>query len=225
MRELQVKRVVIPKDPAVFSAWGMLMTDLRQDYVRTWITRIDRTAPDRLEAIYAEMENQARADMAAQHVAPEDFACQRFADMRYFGQEHTVKVPLPAGVINAGRIPEIVERFHQLHQHAYTFRLVSPVEVVNYHLTALGRVSKPRLAPVQAKSESLDGAHKGSRRVDFDEFGFCEAEIYERDLLPVGSVLKGPLVIEEPASTTVVFPGQTIRRDEFDFLHIEAATQ
>lgn len=223
MRELRVKKVIIPVQPAVFSAWGMLMTDLRQDYIRTLITRTDQVKPETLNAIFAEMEAQAAEDLAAQHVSPDNMVFQRFADMRYLGQEHTVKVPLPGGKITAESMPEINERFHQLHEHTYTFRLESPVELVNYHLTALGRVKKPALKPLDSRGNSLEGARKGERRVNFDELGFHQATIYERDLLPVGVTLRGPAVIEEPASTTVVFPDQQVTKDIYGFLHIEMA--
>jgi N-methylhydantoinase A len=176
-----------------------------------------------VDAIFVEMESQAARDLAEQHVAKRDMIFQRSADMRYMGQEHTVKVPLPAGPITADKMSEINERFHQLHDHTYTFRLESPVELVNYHLTALGRVKKPSLKPLDGKGGSMKKALKGERRVNFDELGFHQAAIYERDALPAGVTLKGPLVIEEPAATTVVFPDQRVTRDKYGFLHIEMA--
>jgi N-methylhydantoinase A len=159
--------------------------------------------------------------MVAQHVAQEELVFQRFADMRYLGQEHTVKVPLPAGQISPESLPEINDRFHRLHEHTYTFRLQLPVEVVNYHLTALGRVEKPALRPLDSRPLSLEGALKGSRLVNFDELGFYQVNIYERHKFPIRRAVPGPLVIEEPASATVVFPDQQITRDEVGFLHIE----
>jgi N-methylhydantoinase A len=221
MRELRVNKVIIPTDPAVFSAWGMLMTDLRRDYIRTQICRTDQVTPEHLNAIYEEMEEQARQDLAAERVKKSEMEIQRFADMRYMGQEHTVKVALPAGKITAQAMPDINERFHALHEHTYTFRLDTPVELVNYHIMALGRVKKPEIKKLDGGKGKLDDAHKGKRRVNFDELGFHEADIYERDLLPVGVAIRGPAVIEEPASTTVVFPDQQLTRDEYGFLHIK----
>ena len=222
MRELRVKKVIIPTMPAVFSAWGMLMTDLRQDYIRTLIARTDLVAPEAMDAIFGEMEVLAARDLAGQGVAAERMLFQRFADMRYAGQEHTVKVPLPGGAITAAQLPEIDERFHRLHEHTFTFRLAAPIEVVNYHVTALGRVRKPSLKPLAAAAAgSLAQALKGRRRVNFGELGFQEAAVYERSLLPVDLPAMGPLVIEEPASTTVVFPDQQVTRDRYGFLHIE----
>jgi N-methylhydantoinase A len=167
------------------------------------------------------MEAQARQDLAAEHVAKGEMEIQRFADMRYKGQEHTVKVPLPAGRITDRVIPGINERFHALHEQSYTFRLDTPVELVNYHVTALGRVKKPEIIKLNGGRGTLDEARKGTRQVNFDELGFQVAAIYERSLLPVGVAIKGPAVVEEPASTTVVFPDQQLTIDEYGFLHIE----
>ena len=220
-RELRVKKTLIPTDPAVFSAWGMLMTDLRQDFIRTLIRRTDRTEPGEITSLFTGMEDQAMGLMKEQDIAEERIMFQRYADMRYLGQEHTVKVPIPGKQIEARHISEINEKFRQLHEQAYTFRLESPVELVNYHLIAFGTVDKPELVKLKVNDLSIDAAEKGERRVNFDELGFHVCPIYERDLLPIGRMINGPLVIEEPASTTVVFPDQKVTRNDYGFLEIE----
>jgi len=220
-RELRVKKVLIPNEPAVFSAWGMLMTDLRQDFIRTTIRRADQTEPSALTGIFAEMEANAMQNLEEQHVSEDRVMFQRYADMRYMGQEHTVKVPIPGGQITVEQMPEINERFHQLHEHSYTFRLDTLIQFVNYHLTAFGVVEKPELKKLDGKQGNLEVAKKGQRSVNFDEMGFHNCPIYERSLLPVGVSIQGPLVIEEPAATTVVFPDQKVTRDDYGFLHIE----
>jgi len=220
-RELRLKRALIPTNPAVFSAWGMLMTDLRQDFIRTLIRQADQIETAELTSFFTDMEAQAMDLMREQSISEDRIMFQRFADMRYVGQEHTVKVPIPNGGIESKHMPEISEKFHQLHEQAYTFRLESPLELVNYHLIAFGVVEKPELNRVDDDGLSLEAARKGKRRVNFDELGFHESPIYERDLLPVREAVQGPMVIEEPASTTVVFPDQRVVRDEYGFLHIE----
>ena len=219
-RELRVKQVIIPTHPAVFSAWGMLMTDLRRDYIRTLILRADKVKSARLGDIYAEMEAQARAGMKAEKVKEGQVRFARYADMRYAGQEHTVKVRVPGGPITAKQMSVIASRFHALHEHTYTFRLESPIELVNFHLIALGLVKKPAVPKVNRQGAAKK-ALKGERLVNFDELGFQRSAIYERDLLPVGKRIKGPAVVEEPASVTVVFPGQALSVDAYGFLHIE----
>ena len=220
MRELRIKEVVVPTEPAVFSAWGMLTADLRRDYIRTSITRTDEVAPEDLSAIFEGMEQQAQDDLAGEGVQHQNMALERFADMRYLGQEHTVKVPLPGGRITSDVMPDVNERFHSLHEQTYTFRLDTPVELVNYHVTALGRVKQPEIKRLEPGG-NLDDACKGQRRVNFDELGFHEADIYERERIPVGASLSGPAVVEEPAAVTVVFPDQRLTKDEYGFLHIE----
>ena len=220
-RELKVKRAVIPTNPAVFSAYGMLMTDLRQDFIRTFICRTDRIDPVRITLFFTDMEELAIGFMKKQRIPEDRIVFQRFADMRYLGQEHTVKVPVPSGRIEPGQIPDINELFGKLHERRYTFRLDAVVELVNYHLTVRGVVEKPRLEKVGCNGLELGEALKGKRSVNFDELGFHMSPIYERDLLPVGERIPGPMVIEEPASTTVVFPDQSLIRDEYGFLHIE----
>jgi N-methylhydantoinase A len=223
MRELRLKKVLIPTNPAVFSAWGMLMTDLRQDFIRTSIRRTDAVKPEDVTALFAEMEGQTLGLLREQRIPEDRIRFQRFADMRYLGQEHTVKVPVPAGNLTADAIRKIDEAFHRLHEQAYTFRLEQPVEIVNYHLTAFGVVEKPRFKKIDGKGLTIKGALKGERRVNFDELGFHVCPVCERDRFPVGKSARGPMVIEEPAATTVVFPDQRVERDEYGFLHIENA--
>jgi N-methylhydantoinase A len=227
-RELRVKRILVPTAPAVFSAWGMLMADLRNDYIRTMVVGTDHIKPAQLSAIFAEMEKEAAEELAAEKVEKEQMVFQRFADMRYMGQEHTVKVPIPGGELTEKAMQEINGRFHQLHEQAYTFRLESPVELVNFHLTALGQVEKPEISRLNKDEDfgelsraarSVEEAFKGERQVMFDDT-FQATPTYERDRLPVGATLSGPLIVEEPAATTVVFPGQRLSVDEYGFLHI-----
>jgi N-methylhydantoinase A len=225
-RELRVKRIVIPTTPAVFSAWGMLMTDLRNDYIRTSVVRTDRIGPAEVSGLFAEMEGQAAEELEAEHVDRDRVLFHRFADMRYVGQEHTVKVPLPGGQLTEKDMAAVDERFHQSHEHAYTFRLASPIELVNFHLTALGQVEKPRIARLSRDAEpcpvarGVEEARKGTRQVIFEE-GLLATPTYERDLLPEGAMLSGPVIVEEPAATTVVLPGQRLSVDEYGYLHIE----
>jgi len=108
-------------------------------------------------------------DLARQQVMQDHMVFQRFAATRYMGQEHTVKVSLPGSAITSQKMPEINERFHQLHEQTYPFRLESPVEVVNYHLTSFGRVKKPALRKLDGVGGILDDARKGERRINLGE--------------------------------------------------------
>jgi N-methylhydantoinase A len=220
-RDLRCKKVIVPIHPGVFSAFGMLLTDLRVDYIRTQIVRTDKADLTRVTALYNEMEGQARRTLEAENIPADKIHITRYADMRYFGQEHTVKVPIPAGQITVEMIRQIGDSFHALHEQTYTFRLNSPLELVNYQLTAVGVVRKVEISPVSTAGLSLARARKEARQVIFDGFGALNTTVYERDLLPINKPMQGPCLIEEPASVTVVYPDQQVYRDKFGFLHIE----
>ncbi|NJK80280.1 MAG: hydantoinase/oxoprolinase family protein [Chloroflexaceae bacterium] len=222
-RDLHVKQIIIPRYPGLFSAWGMLMADLRQDFLRTQIIRTDQADPSGLSALFEEMEAQAVAYMQAEHLDPAAVVLQRYADIRYIGQEHTVKVAIPAGPLDAAALADVNERFHAAHERSYTFRLDTTPEIVNFHLIALGHVDKPQLQRISAEGRSIEQAHKGRRSVNFDELGYYESDIYERDLLPPGATLRGPLVVEEPSATTLVFPDQQLTVDQYGLLYIRSA--
>jgi N-methylhydantoinase A len=212
-RELQVPRVIVPPAPGHFSAWGMLMSDLRRDLVQTRFAREADADLGELTGVWRELEDRLRSAFADDGVGSERLAFERSADMRYAGQEHTVNVPIPGGQLGERERDEIARRFHDLHEQLYTFRQASPIEFVNFRLTGFGTVPKPELRAI-ASNGGAQTALKGARDVDFDELGRHESRIFERARLGAGAELEGPAVIEEPAASTVVFPGQRLRVDE-----------
>jgi N-methylhydantoinase A len=218
--ELRIRKVVVPTDCAVFSAWGMLRTDLRRDYVRTRVTRLDSASVEEVGEAFQELQRAAAEEFGDDGVRPERLAFNRYADMRYQGQEHTVKVPFPAGEIETEELSEAVRRFHEAHERQYAFRLDSPVEMVNYHLAAYGAVQKPEVAALGRTGRSAGDAIKGHRKVDFDAHGVHQADIYDRALLEPEVEFSGPAVVEEPATTIVVLPGHKVVVDDYGNLHI-----
>ena len=191
----------------------MLMTDPLQDFVQTAVTPASSAAAATIAGRFAALSQEARTFFADRGESPSAVVIEQFADMRYQGQEHTVRVPFPLD----GSLAEVVETFHQMHNRAYTFRLDTPTEIVNYHVVASVPSPKPALSRL---TQGGDGVPKGKRLVDFDEHGRLEATIWERSALPLGRPISGPAVVEEPASTTVISPGQTAVIDEIGNLVI-----
>ena len=225
-RELRLRKLIVPRAPGQFSAWGMLMTDLRHDFIRTHILPCDR---DRLPVIRSEfkrLEQEAADQYAAEGVSPERISIDRYLDLRYRGQEHTVRTPVDAEEIEAGRLDAIGQRFHELHDKAYSFRQDDPIEVVNFHVTAWGLVDKPepRSSTRAEGSRPNARARKGERSVIFEGEGAVESGVYERSLLSVGERVDGPAVIEEPACTTIVYPEQRAAVDSHGNLVITEVT-
>ncbi len=224
-RDLNMAKVVIPVNPAVFSAWGMLMTDLRRDYLRTNLTLLDESATSEISSLFDSIESDARDDFQVEDVEADSLILQRQADMRYIGQDHVVKVDFPDGTITEETIGEAVERFHSTHEKEFTFRMEHPVELVTFHLVALGRVPKPELAKISSTGRSLNDTVRGNRLVDFDMDGIHETPIHERALLEPGMVLQGPLIIEEPATTILIPPGAYGEVDNYGNIHIHLEKQ
>ncbi|MDD9992170.1 MAG: hydantoinase/oxoprolinase family protein, partial [Rhodospirillales bacterium] len=114
--------------------------------------------------------------------------------------------------------------FHDAHEKTYTFRLDdTPVEFVTYRLTASAKVPRPEMTRLAADGRSIKAATRPTRMADFAEDGRHEAAVYERDRLPPGAELAGPLIVEEATATTLVHPGQTLRVDDYGFLRITDA--
>ena len=215
-KELRVPRVLIPQAPGHFSAWGMLMTDPTQDFIQTLLMASTPANAGRMTEVFAGMTAEAeRFFVEAGHPA-ESVRVERYLDMRYRGQEHTVQVPVADGTVDSAATNE---SFHALHERAYTFRLESEIEIVNFHVVASTPTRKPELGSFAGGSG--DGRPKGERVVDFDEDGRLTSRIYERSNLARGRPVAGPAVIEEPASTTVVYPGQSATVDELGIIAIE----
>jgi N-methylhydantoinase A len=215
-RELKVPRVIVPPSPGHFSAWGMLTSDLRHDVAQTRVGRTDRFSEADLAEIWRVLEARLLETFAEEGLDATHVTFARSADLRYAGQEHTVNVPIAAGAA-AG---ETVADFHGLHQARYAFSLSSAVEFVNFRVAGSGAVRKPELRRLVQNGDA-GSAVKGVRDVDFDALGRHQAKLYEREELGAGAALDGPAVVEEPAASTVVFPGQRLRVDLLGNLVIE----
>ena len=145
---------------------------------------------------------------------------ERFAEMRYQGQEHTVRVPLTEQALSAAAIGRIVERFHESHEREFSYTLDSPVEFVTYHLVAVSPIDRPDLPMLRRTGATPDRAMRTRRMVDYDVHGIHDAAIYERAKLEPGMEFSGPAVIEEPAATVVVFPRDRVAVDAHGNLHM-----
>ncbi|WP_276210921.1 hydantoinase/oxoprolinase family protein [Heyndrickxia coagulans] len=224
-KELGVKKVIIPVASSVFSAWGMLMTDLRHDYIQTYITRLTDLDPAVINREWDNLENSAYHEFLYEDVKKSSVMFTRFLDMRYLGQEHTVKVPVPNGRWNKETLETIIQSFHELHEKTYTFKLENAeTEIVNLHLTAVGIVEKPELEKEHRDGEVKD-AIKEVRPVYFEDTGWVQTDIYDRDKLPTLKTVTGPAIVEEKASVTVLYEGQTLVVDEYGNLILEIGVE
>jgi len=218
-RELRIRKVIVPRAPGQFSAWGMLMTDLRHDFIRTHVVPCDQKSFDEIRETFRDLERAAMAQFEGESFPAERVSTERFLDLRYRGQEHTVQTPVAPSSLD-GALDTVLEAFHRLHEQAYAFRQDDPVEIVNFHVVGWGAVDHPSIAVREADGRCLSAAEKGERSVVFEDGGAVPSRVFERDLLPVGESIVGPAVVEEPACTTIVCPDQRAVVDPFGNLVI-----
>lgn len=225
-KELNIRKVIVPIAAPVFSAWGMLMTDVRHDYIQTNIRRMNEVSAEELNDMWEGLLSQAQEQFEKEDIPKENIVCNYIADMRYMGQEHTVKVNVPPIPWSEETKEEIIQRFHDTHEHFYTFRLTdTPTEIVNLHLVAYGRLTKPELAKIPPQEGPVENAKKEIRKVYFAEDGWMDTPVYLREKLGRGAVLDGPVIVEEAAASAVAAKGQRITVDDYGNLIIETEVQ
>lgn len=220
-RELRIPRALIPLNPAVFSAWGILNADFREDVAQTSVRKTAQTSADELRAMLAQLKKLSLANLRRNGVSTEGVRCVRLADMRYSGQEHTVAVPIPGDdQLEEKGLALLGERFDALHERAYAHASPgAPTEIVSLRISAVRETSKPCLAEIPVASGSVERALQGRRRVYFSESeSEVECPIYRRDKLGAGDRLHGPAIVEEWSSTIPVLPGQELEVDRYGTL-------
>jgi N-methylhydantoinase A len=223
-REIGIRTVIVPPAPGVFSAFGMLFSDLRYDFVRTWFTRLEDAPFDRIEAVYRELEDQGRDAIAGTSVQPRRIAVRRAADMRYVGQEHAVTVDLPLALFEKRKRGAIKRAFDAMHALRYgTSAPQEPAEIVSLRSTVTGALRKPPPERIErGKAMPRRAAMTGRRNVCFDG-AFRPTATYDRARLCAGNRVSGPALIEEHASTTVLAPGDRLEVDVYGNLRIDVA--
>jgi N-methylhydantoinase A len=213
--ELEIGKIVVPViPPGVFSAWGMLNADVRHNSIHTHITRLDApNAVETLSRIYEDLEDDVKT-MFQSEEGEGPVVIERYADIRYYGQEHTVKVPVPPGALEATDIQTILDSFHAAHEREYEFKLPGdPAEIVNFHVVGIKRVQKLSLGELPEPSVSQDPLL--TERSVYINGGHEELPIYDRTLLTVGFSLDGPAILEDPTATIIVLHGQEASVDKF----------
>jgi N-methylhydantoinase A len=220
-QELNIKKVIIPRQSSVFSAWGMLLSDLRRDYLQTQIVELSSDgAAARLDEDLRQMEEKALQEFVTEEIDPSRVHFLRYGRCRYQNQEHSVEITLPEGDITDEQLAAIRERFDTDYEREYTYRLDAPVELVVYHLIAIAEVDKLKPEKFPTTGRKIEDAIKAQREVDYVEAGIHQATIYDGDALEPGMSFVGPAIIEDAGATTVIPPGLPCHVDEYGNYHI-----
>jgi len=223
--EVGIGRALIPRFPGVTSAMGCVIADMRQDFVQTVNTTVD--ALD-LDALTAHMQQHYDDGQEVLDSAGTEFAAreaQFSLDMAYLGQTHTVAVPIPVtvtgGKVETPQRDAIRTAFEASYRDLYGRLLKSGIRVLNLRSTVIGKRHKfdlARLAP--AADATVEAAERGTRPV-FVRGAWETARVLSRLDLPVGTVVDGPAILEQPDATIFVEPWLTAKVDSFGNVLIE----
>ena len=210
-REIGIRRVLIPFSPGHFSAYGMLFSDLRRDYVRSCFQKLADVPFEVIEGSYREMEDIGGRAVAESSVRPRAVRITRFADMRYVGQEHAVTVELDRALFDKQDRAAIKQAFDAVHEQRYgTCAPKERAEMVSLRVTVLGEVPKPpKIELPRGAAAPAKDALLRRKPVYFRGSGFVDTPVFARDKLLADNRIAGPALIEEHGSTTVIGPGDS----------------
>ena len=218
-QELGVKKVVVPRGAPVFSAWGMLMSDLRRDY---FITRlIEQSDSASLDALLRETMARARSKFVSEGVSEDRIKLYPQLRCRYQNQEFAVEVPVAPGPFGPDEMQSMITNFHAIYEREYSYRLDAQVDIIGLHLIASADIGKLEIVPLPVTGASIEGAVKGRRNVDYATEGIHQATIYDGEKLEPGMQFAGPAIIEDPGTTVVVHPHNRVHIDAYGNFHIE----
>ncbi len=212
--DLGMAGVIVPLYPGVYSAMGLVMSDVKHDYIRSRLTALARTDETGINAIFADLEAQARADLADEQFTPDKIEIEYALDMRYAGQGYEVTLPCKAPLAT-GDMQALRRGFDEEHRKTFGHTAPDePVEIVSYRLRGVGRVPPVELPKYEPAGLAVEKAVRERRPAVFDG-RTVDCPVYQREKLDVGVEVTGPAIIDQLDCTTVLPPGHTARVDAY----------
>jgi N-methylhydantoinase A len=227
-RELGMRTMVVPEIPGAQSALGLLMTDVKTDFMRTRITRVDDATAAALDAVFDELEGRAAEWFAEEQVAEAGRSLRRRMDLRYRGQNFELAVEVPESHrFGDHGADAVIELFHQAHERVYGYRSEdAAVEVVTFRLEASGSAAHVDLRRDEVGASDPSRAIVETRSTCFDPAeGYVDTPVYDRARLAPGDVIVGPGIVEQMDTTTVLLPSDVCRVDAYRNLIVEIGDQ
>ena len=222
---LGMQHVIIPPNPGVTSAYGLLLTDVRVDLVHTDVQREDRLDVGRITAEIQDLERRVTARLEDEGLLTQATRLDHFVDMRYAGQAYEIRVPLAIDRATPDiqtHIQRAIVAFHASHKDRYGYSYAGKelVELVNVGVTGLGLLTRPHVPQAQPAGKSPEHARTGQTAVYFSK-STLDTPVYDRSALQTGNELSGPAIIQQYDATTVVEPGWSGRVDQWGTLRLE----
>jgi len=210
--DLGMAGIIVPLYPGVYSAMGLVMSDVKHDYIRSRLSNIAEVRENEVEDQFESLVQDAHSELQAEGFDATQISIERSLDMRYAGQGYEITVPIP-DQLSEGALAQVRAEFDEAHRQTFGHTAPDqPVEIVSYRLRSVGRVPPVTLPSFEPQGLALEDAIREHRPMRFDK-RTLECPVYQREKLDVGASFNGPAVVDQLDCTTVVFPGQTARVD------------
>ena len=221
--DLGIPSLLIPWTPGVTSALGLLMSDVKHDYVRSKLVSLGELDLDEINGLFGQLTTQANSDLHSEGFVDSEIVLHPFLDLRYAGQGYELTVPAPMPPLKPTDLDLMRHRFHNQHEQAHGHKAESePVELVSLRLISVGMVPHAKLSPAPPTGRKVEAARTGERAIFFGrDPGILNCPIYSRDLLEPNHRIAGPAVIEQMDTTTVVHPEQEATVDDYRNLMVK----
>jgi N-methylhydantoinase A len=224
--DLGVPSVLVPPVPGATSALGLLMSDVKHDFIRSRLENIEQVTESSANALFDDMAAAATGQLTAEGFsrARDEIHLRYFMDMRYAGQGYENPVPIDCVPLLEGDLARYRARFDEIHRQCHGHAAPGqPVEVVSYRLEGIGRVPSVRLAQLEPASDDASSAQVGQRAALFTAISDqpIPVPVYARERLRAGHCFAGPAIVEQYDATTVVCPGQVVLVDAVGNLRID----
>ena len=221
-RELGMAGVIVPLYPGVYSAIGLIMSDVKHDYIQSKMTPLSELAPQDVNAMFARLEAAAAEELRDDGFTPRQIRIQRALDMRYAGQGYEITMPCAEEPLRDGGLAALRRQFDEQHKTMFGHNAPEePVEIVSYRVRGVGLVPPVEMPKFSPTGATLKDALREIRRVRMDGKDI-DCPVYQREKLDVGLTLTGPAILDQFDCTTVIYAGQTARVDEYKNLIVTA---
>jgi N-methylhydantoinase A len=217
--ELEIPTMVIPRESSIFCAAGMLMSDLKHDFVRTYAASFDNIDSKTFTSLFSEMEDEGTKLLASENISKDRIEAVYSLDMRYVKQYHEVNVVITKDELQKINLDSIAKKFHPQHNRLFGYSLEkekTPIELINMRLTLIGKTDKPKFLEEENQGEEASGAIKGKRKVYLpNKKEFAEINVYDGFKLKCGNKIEGPAIVEQVNTTTFVSSEYNVICDKY----------
>jgi N-methylhydantoinase A len=218
-RQLSIPHVIIPPLPGITSAIGLLLADVMYTESMTTMQTSDNPDLDGLDVNFDQMQRKILDKLALDGFKEQNIAIQRFAECRYVGQNYELRTLFPSGKVSVNSIEQLRKNFHTIHQREYSVNFPNRhIEIVHMHVTGIGKVTSFKWKRIARGGSSPSAALKDKRDVVFqirNKAKYISTPVYERKLLKSGNMIRGPAIVEQADSTSVIEPACVAKVDDF----------